>query len=386
MTEVRRTALPSAPVTSGTGTFPMSCPDALRAQGQGPFDPEQGRRVQPHKLLLDPYAKPIPGVVDWKQAHLPYMTSAEKPDLRKRTILTAPVRPEGCGRRRRFDWGDDHPRTPWPQADDLRGARKGFTQSSTPTSPERFGARTPGSRTAAVIDHLQALGVTAVELLPVHQFVDDEHFVERAAQLLGLQLARLLRAQLRYSAGATGPQVSEFKEMVKTCTPAGIEVILDVVYNHTAEGNHLGPTLSFRGIDNPAYYRSCPTSRATTWTTPACGNSLNVRHPRVLQLIMDSLRYWVTEMHVDGFRFDLAAALARELHEVDRLSRVLRHHPSGPGALAGEADRRAVGPRRGRLPGRQLPARLGRVERQVSRHVRVSGRATAAGSPSSLPR
>ena len=157
--------------------------------------------------------------------------------------------------------------------------------------------------------------------------------------------------------------------MVKALHAAGIEVILDVVYNHTAEGNHLGPTLSLRGIDNLAYYRTDRrTIRATTWTSPACGNSLNMRHPHVLQLIMDSLRYWVTEMHVDGFRFDLAATLARELLRGRPAVGLLRHHPPGPDHLAGQADRRAVGPRRGRLPGRQLPGAVVRVERAISRH------------------
>ncbi len=156
--------------------------------------------------------------------------------------------------------------------------------------------------------------------------------------------------------------------MVRTLHAAGLEIILDVVYNHTAEGNQLGPTLAFRGIDNAAYYRLSPGEPRYYQDFTGCGNTLNMQHPRVLQMLMDSLRYWVTEMHVDGFRFDLASALARELHAVDRLSRVLRHPAPGPGAVARQADRRALGPGRRRLPGRQLPGRLGRVERQVPRH------------------
>ena len=204
--------------------------------------------------------------------------------------------------------------------------------------------------------------------MPVHHFVDDKHLLDRGLRnYWGYNSHRLLRARpaLRPARHA-GAQVNEFKTMVKSLHAAGIEVILDVVYNHTAEGNHLGPTLSFRGIDNACLLPpGAATIRATTWTTPARGNTLNMLHPRTMQLIMDSLRYWVLEMHVDGFRFDLAATLARELHEVDRLSRLLRHHPPGSGALAGQADRRAVGRRRGRLSGRQLPGPLDGVERQV---------------------
>ena len=174
--------------------------------------------------------------------------------------------------------------------------------------------------------------------------------------------------------------------MVRALHAAGLEVILDVVYNHTAEGDHLGPTLSLRGIDNASYYRLQPGNPRRYQDFTGCGNTLNMRHPRVLQLIMDSLRYWVVEMHVDGFRFDLASALARELYEVDKLGLVLRHHPAGPGALAGEAHRRAVGPRRGRLPGGQLPRRLDGVERPVPRRrapllARRRRPGVAAGQP-----
>ena len=206
--------------------------------------------------------------------------------------------------------------------------------------------------------------------MPVHHHARDRHLDQKGLtnywgyNSFGYFAPERRLAASRSPAGA----VREFKRMVRALHAAGLEVILDVVYNHTAEGNHLGPTLSLKGIDNASYYRLAPDDPRYYMDFTGCGNTLNMRSPQVLQLIMDSLRYWVLEMHVDGFRFDLASALARELFDVDRLARVLRHHPPGSGAVAGEADRRAVGPRRGRLSGRQLPGAVDRVERQVSRH------------------
>ena len=212
--------------------------------------------------------------------------------------------------------------------------------------------------------------MTAVELLPVHHIADEAFLADRGlTNYWGYSTIGFLAPHSPYAAtGKAGQEVREFKGMVKALHKAGIEVILDVVYNHTAEGNHLGPMLSFRGVDNAAYYRLVPDDPRHYMDYTGTGNTLNVMHPSVLRLIMDSLRYWVIDCHVDGFRFDLASALARELYDVDRLSRVLRRHPSGPGAVPGQADRRAVGRRPGRLPGRQLPRAVVGVERHLPRH------------------
>ena len=220
----------------------------------------------------------------------------------------------------------------------------------------------------AVIEHLTRLGVTAVELMPVHHFIHDHYLTDKGLRnYWGYNSIGFFAPHSDYSSWGVEQVVSEFKYLVKTMHEAGIEVILDVVYNHTAEGNHLGPMLSFKGIDNPAYYRLADGGRYYFDTT-GTGNTLNMRHPHVLQLIIDSLRYWVSEMHVDGFRFDLAASLARQFHEVDRLSAFFDLIQVDPVVSPGEADRRAVGPRRGRLPGRQLPDAVVGVERPLPGH------------------
>ncbi len=221
-----------------------------------------------------------------------------------------------------FDWDNDRPpRTPWSETIVYEVHVKGFTQRH-PEIPEEMRGTYAGLGHPAAIEYLTGLGVTAVELLPVHQFIHDSHLIERGLRnYWGYNSIGFLAPHNDYSAsGQTGGQVQEFKQMVKALHEAGLEVILDVVYNHTAEGNHLGPTLSFKGLDNRAYYRVVEEEPAFYYDTTGTGNSLNMRTPHVLQLIMDSLRYWVTEMHVDGFRFDLASALARQFHEVDRLS------------------------------------------------------------------
>ena len=260
--------------------------------------------------------------------------------------------------------------------------------AATPTCRPSCAAPTPAWRTPPAIDYLKELGVTAVELLPVHAFLDDSHLLERGpAQLLGLQHHRLLRARRALlQQRRRGEQVAEFKAMVKALHAAGIEVILDVVYNHTAEGNHLGPTLCFRGIDNPSYYRLVADQPRYYMDYTGTGNTLNVVHPQVLQLIMDSLRYWVTEMHVDGFRFDLASALARELHDVDRLGAffdVIHQDPvlSQVKLIAEPWDVGEGGYQVG-----NFPAAVERVERQVPRHrARATGRATTASRRARLP-
>jgi glycogen operon protein len=285
----------------------------------GPYNPAEGLRCNPNKLLLDPYAKAVEGEVQWDQAVFPYTFG--KPDSRN-DADSAPFVPKGVVHSPWFDWAHDrHPRTPLHETVVYEVHVKGFTARH-PDIPEEQRGTYAGLAHPVAIDYLTGLGVTAVELLPVHQFVHDSTLAEKGLRnYWGYNSIGFLAPQNDYSSsGQLGQQVQEFKQMVKTLHEAGIEVILDVVYNHTAEGNHLGPILSFKGIDNQAYYRLVDGDRRHYYDTTGTGNSLNMRHPHVLQLIMDSLRYWVEEMHVDGFRFDLAATLARQFHEVDRLS------------------------------------------------------------------
>ncbi len=287
----------------------------------GPYDPGNGHRFNPAKLCLDPYAKAIDRTIDWNDALFGYEIGNADADLKKDERDSAPFAPKSVVIEPWFDWeGDRRLSIPWEDTIIYELHVKGMTKLH-PAMPEETRGTYAGLTHPAVIDHLKRLGITAVELMPVHHFVADRHLVEKGlTNYWGYNSIGFFAPDVRYSAsGSTSQQVSEFKLMVKEFHRAGIEVILDVVYNHTAEGNQLGPTLSFRGIDNATYYRLAEDRRYYVDYT-GCGNSLNMRHPRTLQLIMDSLRYWITEMHVDGFRFDLAATLARELHEVDRLS------------------------------------------------------------------
>jgi isoamylase len=284
----------------------------------GPWAPERGQWCNPAKLLLDPYAKAIEGQVDWNPACFPYTIGDEKS---RNDDDSAPYVPRSVVHNPYFDWGNDRP--PDVQLNEsviYEVHVKGFTARH-PDVPESQRGTYSGLAHPAAIEYLTGLGITAVELLPVHQFIHDAHLVERGLRnYWGYNSIGFLAPHNDYAAGQRGEQVAEFKAMVRALHEAGIEVILDVVYNHTAEGNHLGPMLSMKGIDNAAYYRLVPDDLRFYYDTTGTGNSLNVRHPHTLQLIMDSLRYWVTEMHVDGFRFDLAASLARQFHEVDRLS------------------------------------------------------------------
>ena len=282
----------------------------------GPYRPSEGHRFNPNKLLLDPYAKLIVGRLKWSDAHFGYEVDHRLADLSfdhrdngRESLKCKVIDPA-------FTWGDDRPpKVPWHETVIYELHVKGFTHLHPQVPPHLRG--TYGALTCApVIEHLKRLGVTAVELMPVHAFIDDRYLVQRGLKnYWGYNTIGCFSPDLRYAASG---KVQEFKTMVKTLHDHGIEVILDVVYNHTGEGSHLGPTLSFRGIDNAAYYRLAADRRYYKDYT-GCGNTLNMQHPHVLRLIMDSLRYWVLEMHVDGFRFDLASALARELHEVDKL-------------------------------------------------------------------
>ncbi|MBI3078630.1 MAG: glycogen debranching protein GlgX [Deltaproteobacteria bacterium] len=288
----------------------------------GPYEPAAGHRFNPAKVLLDPYAKAIAGTVAWDDAMFGYRVGDPAEDLTPDDRDNAAHIPKCVVVDPAFTWGDDRPpRTPWHRTVIYEVHVKGFTTRH-PDIPPPLRGTYAGLATPPAIEHLTRLGLTAVELLPVHHFVADKPLAERGlTNYWGYNTIGFFAPDVRYSSsGVRGEQVREFKSMVKALHRAGIEVILDVVYNHTAEGNHLGPTLCFRGIDNAAYYRLVPDNPRYYMDYTGCGNTLNMTHPRTLQLLMDSLRYWVLEMHVDGFRFDLAATLARELHDVDRLS------------------------------------------------------------------
>jgi len=285
----------------------------------GPYDPASGPRCNPNKLLIDPYAKAVDGAVDWDESLFGYRFA--NPDERN-DADSAPHLPKSVVINPFFDWADDRrPRRPYHETVIYEAHVRGTTINH-PFIPEDLRGTYAGLAHPVMIEHFTRLGVTAVELMPVHQFIDDHHLTERGlTNYWGYNTIAFLAPHNRYaSQGALGNQVQEFKAMVRSMHDAGIEVILDVVYNHTAEGNQMGPTLSMRGIDNGAYYRLVDDDQQYYMDYTGTGNSLNARNPHTLQLIMDSLRYWVTEMHVDGFRFDLAATLAREFYDVDRLS------------------------------------------------------------------
>ncbi|MGY6501850.1 MAG: glycogen debranching protein GlgX [Acidimicrobiales bacterium] len=286
----------------------------------GPYDLDHGLRCNPAKLLLDPYAKAVDGEVRWDEAVFPY--HFEDPDGVENHDDSAPFVPLSVVTNPWFDWGNDrHPRTPWHRTVVYEAHVKGLTMTHPDVEPALRGTYL-GVASPPIIEHLTSLGVTAIELMPVHQFVHDHTLEQKGLRnYWGYNSIGFFAPHNDYSSrDQRGAQVTEFKSMVKALHAAGIEVILDVVYNHTAEGNHMGPMLSFRGLDNPAYYHLVPDDPRYYMDFTGTGNTVNTRHPHVLQLIMDSLRYWVTEMHVDGFRFDLASALARELHAVNQLS------------------------------------------------------------------
>ena len=285
----------------------------------GEYDPTSGKRFNPNKLLLDPYAKAVDGQVNWGQSVFGYTFG--DPDSRNDEDSAADMM-KGVVINPFFDWGGDRPpRIPYSESFIYEAHVKGLTMRH-PDIPDEIRGTYSAIAHPLIIEHLKRLGVTAIELLPVHQFINDSMLEEKGlSNYWGYNTIAFLAPQNTYSSsGQRGQQVQEFKGMVRALHEAGIEVILDVVYNHTAEGNHLGPTLSFRGIDNEAYYRLEDDDKRYYTDYTGTGNSLNVGNPHALQLIMDSLRYWVLEMHVDGFRFDLASTLAREFYDVDRLS------------------------------------------------------------------
>ena len=287
----------------------------------GPYEPENGHRFNPNKLLIDPYAKAIAGTIAWNDALFGYEVGHPDADLSFSDVDSAPFVPKSVVIDPHFDWGDDRRlNIPYHQSIIYEAHVKGLTILH-PQIPESIRGTYAAIAHPVTISYLKELGITAIELMPIHYFITDRHLEEKGlTNYWGYNTIGFFAPDVRYASnGIRGEQVTEFKNMVKELHKAGIEVILDVVYNHTGEGNHMGPTISFRGIDNAAYYRLTEDRRYCMDYT-GTGNTLNAQLPSVLRLIMDSLRYWILEMHVDGFRFDLAATLARELHEVDRLS------------------------------------------------------------------
>jgi len=301
------------------GYLPEARPGQLYGyRVHGPYRPEEGHRFNSNKLLLDPYAKATAGDIRWSDAHFGYRIGHAREDLSFDRRNSAPGMIKSRVIDPAFTWADDRPpAVPWEETVIYELHVRGFTMRHPDVAPHLRGTYS-ALATEPVLEHLRRLGVTAVELMPVHAFIDDRTLVAKGLRnYWGYNSIGYFAPDRLYA--ATDRPEDEFRTMVKTLHSAGIEVILDVVYNHTAEGNQLGPTLSFRGIDNASYYRLEPGDPRYYRDYTGCGNTLNMMHPKVLQLIMDSLRYWVCEMHVDGFRFDLASALARELHDVDRL-------------------------------------------------------------------
>jgi isoamylase len=287
----------------------------------GPYEPRNGHRFNPNKLLLDPYAKAISGTIDWSDAMFGYQMGHEDGDLSFSETDSAPNMPKSIVIDPSFDWeGDTQLRLPYHRTIVYETHVKGFTKLH-PDIPEDIRGTYAAIAHPVTIQYLKDLGITAIELLPIHHFITDRHLADKGlTNNWGYNSIGFFAPDVRYHSGdpATGGQVQEFKQMVKELHRSGIEVILDVVYNHTGEGNHMGPTVCFRGVDNMSYYRLTQDKRYYNDYT-GTGNTLNTVMPPVLRLIMDSLRYWITEMHIDGFRFDLASTLARELHAVDRL-------------------------------------------------------------------
>ncbi|PAW94153.1 glycogen debranching enzyme GlgX [Mucilaginibacter sp. MD40] len=288
----------------------------------GPYDPENGHRFNRNKLLLDPYAKAISGTINWHDSLFGYEVGNPDEDFSFSQTDSAPFMPKAVVVDNSYDWEDDQPpRIPYHQSIIYEAHVKGLTQLH-PEIPEDIRGTYAAIGHPACVKYLKDLGITAIELMPIHQFVNDRHLVEKGlSNYWGYNTIGFFAPDVRYAGNVPcGDQVQEFKQMVKNLHKAGIEVILDVVYNHTGEGNHMGPTLSLKGIDNASYYRLTDENKRFYNDYTGTGNTLNAMLPNVLRYIMDSLRYWITEMHVDGFRFDLAATLARELHDVNRLS------------------------------------------------------------------
>ncbi len=323
--ELRRIPLPETTAHVWHGYVPGLKPGTLYGfRAWGPYQPEKGLRFNGNKLLIDPYAKALSGEADFKQPIFAYPPGSTDDTFDDRD--SAPGVPKCVVMGNGYDWGDDTaPRTWWQQSVIYEVHVRGFTMRH-PGVPENLRGTYAGFGHPASIGYLKKLGITAVELLPIHEFTDDAYLTDKGLENhWGYNTIAFFAPEQRYAASGTrGQQVNEFRDMVKALHKAGIEVILDVVYNHTAEGNHLGPTLSLKGLDNATYYRLSPEDRRHYWDSTGCGNSLNSPHPQTLKLVMDSLRYWVEEMHVDGFRFDLASELARDPFDFDAAGNFLQ--------------------------------------------------------------
>jgi glycogen operon protein len=309
--ELERVVLPEHTDQVWHGYLPDIRPGQLYGyRVSGPYDPARGHRFNHHKLLLDPYARALAGAFRWSDAHFGYRLGSARADLSFDRRDSARGMPKCQVVDPAFTWGEDRPpRTPWHQSVLYEVHPRGFTMLH-PDVPAPLRGTFAAFTIPEIVAYLRDLGITAIEFLPVHAFLQDRHLVERGLRnYWGYNTLAFFAPEPRYLASAG---LGEFKAMVRCLHEAGIEVMLDVVYNHTAEGNHLGPTLSFRGLDNASYYKLVPEEPRFYWDATGCGNTLDLSHPRVLQLVMDSLRYWVREMHVDGFRFDLATALARD--------------------------------------------------------------------------
>ena len=315
--EIERIALPERTEDVWHGYLNDVAPGQLYGyRVHGPYQPERGLRFNPHKLLIDPYAKELVGRLVWSDAHFGYRPGSPRADLSFDRRDNARGMPKSMVVDEAFTWGEERrPAIPWQDTIIYEAHVKGLTQLREDVPPAWRGTYR-GLTAPAVIDHLRRLGVTAIELLPIHAFIDDRHLIERGlSNYWGYNTIGFFAPEARY---AVDEALNSFRSTVSRLHDAGIEVILDVVYNHTAEGNHLGPTLSFRGIDNPSYYWLLPDQPRYYADFTGCGNALNLTHPRVLQMVMDSLRYWVQVCHIDGFRFDLATTLARGANGFDR--------------------------------------------------------------------
>ena len=322
-TEVGRVALPEYTNEVWHGFLPDARPGTVYGyRVHGPYDPENGHRFNPNKLVLDPYAKAVIGQIKWAPELFGYVMGEEDTTFDERD--SAPFMPKGRVIDPAFTWGEDRaPRVPWERTVIYETHVKGFTKLH-PAVPEALRGTFRGLATPEVVRYIRDLGVTTVELLPIHMFADDSYLVEKGlVNYWGYSTLAFFAPSRRY-ASVPDFAFSEFKEMVSRFHAAGIEVILDVVYNHTCEGNEKGPTLSFKGIDNASYYRLLPDQKRYYINDTGTGNTVNLSNARVIQMVMDSLRYWVTEMHVDGFRFDLGTILARESYGFDQESGFLR--------------------------------------------------------------
>ncbi len=322
-TEIGRVALPEYTNEIWHGFLPDARPGTIYGyRVHGPYDPENGHRFNPNKLVLDPYAKAVVGQITWAPELFGYKLGEDDTTFDDRD--SAPFMPKGRVIDPAFTWGDDRaPRVPWDSTVIYETHVKGYTKLH-PAVPEALRGTFRGLVTPEVVQHIQRLGVTSIELLPVHMFADDSYLVEKGlANYWGYSTLSFFAPSRRY-ASVPDFAFSEFKEMVSRLHAAGLEVILDVVYNHTCEGNEKGPTLSFKGIDNASYYRLLPDQKRYYINDTGTGNTVNLSNARVIQMVMDSLRYWVTEMHVDGFRFDLGTILARESYGFDQESGFLR--------------------------------------------------------------